>query len=583
MIFFGRGSIIEPDVLYKNLNNSSGIGKNSCIGIEISIEIRKLQLKNFCILIGAENNYEKIKEISNKYFNNENIDLELENVRSKWNNIVNIISVKTPSESINLMMNGWLVYQTIVSRIMAKTGYYQSGGAYGFRDQLQDSICLKYIDSSILKEQIINCARHQFLEGDVLHWWHPESKKGIRTRFSDDLLWLVYAVIEYTEVENSYEILENQIEYIKGDTLQENELEKYQTFHESDVKTTIFEHCIKSIECVINKGMNPFPKIGVGDWNDGFSNIGSKGKGESIWLGFFFYDILNRFLPICELKNRSDLVQKYTKIKDELKRNLNTSGWDGRWFKRAITDEGYEIGSMNSEECRIDSISQSWSVISNAGDNDKKFICIEEAENYLVDRENKIIKLFDPPFDKSQINPGYIKAYPAGIRENGGQYTHAATWLIIAETLLGFGDKAVEFAEMINPVEHSKTRDEAKKFKLEPYVISADIYSNKDLAGRGGWNWYTGSSGWYFRTIIEFILGLKIKNGYLYVEPCISKNWKEYEIQYKYKKTIYNIVVKNNNTKNTGVERFIVNGEEAKEKKVLLCNDGKIYNIQIFI
>jgi len=266
-----------------------------------------------------------------------------------------------------------------------------------------------------------------------------------------------------------------------------------------------------------------------------------------------------------------------------LKKNINSKGWDGRWFKRAITDDGNEIGSINSEECRIDSISQSWAVISGAGDNDKKFIAMNEAENYLVDKENKIIKLFDPPFEKSSINPGYIKSYPPGIRENGGQYTHSACWFIIAEAMLGFGDKAVEFAEMINPIEHSKNRDEAKKFKLEPYIIEADLYSNKDLLGRGGWNWYTGSSSWYYKTILEYILGLQIKKGFLSINPCISKNWKEYEIKYKYKTTIYKIKVKNNKEKNTGVERFIVNGSEVANKKIILQDDGKIYNIEVFM
>ena len=581
--FFGNGNIHEPDALYRNLDGDSGLGKNSCIAFEIEFEIEKLADKTFSVFIGEEDNFEEIQNIVSEYMIPENVENKLENVKNKWNNIVNVINVKTPSESINILMNGWLVYQTISSRIFARTGYYQSGGAYGFRDQLQDCLGIKYVDSLFLKEQIINCARHQFIEGDVLHWWHLETKRGIRTRFSDDLLWLPYSVMEYIDFTNQFDILDEEVEYLKGDALKDTELEKYDIFYESDIKETIFDHCIRAIEHVISKGLEPFPKIGIGDWNDGFSNIGSKGKGESIWLGFFLYDILNRFIPICESRKRSDLVQQYNQIKDELKRNLNTSGWDGRWYKRAINDEQYEIGSMSSEECRIDSIAQSWSVISNAGDNDKKFICMQEAENYLVDRENKIIKLFEPAFENSSINPGYIKAYPAGIRENGGQYTHASIWLIIAEAILGFGDKAVEFAEMINPIEHSKTKEEARRFKLEPYAMQADVYTNKHLLGRGGWNWYTGSSSWYFKAIIEYILGLKVKNGYLKVEPCISKNWKEYEIRYKYKTSVYNIVVKNNNSKNTGVDRFIVNGNEVKEKQIPLCDDGRIYNIQIFM
>lgn len=581
--FFGNGTIEEPDALYKTLDGKSGLGKDSCIGLEINLEFDKFEDKKFSILIGQENSVEKINEVVSQYQEEFDVEVKLENVKSKWNNILSTIHVKTPSESLNIMMNGWLVYQTIVSRIFARSGYYQSGGAFGFRDQLQDCLGIKYIDSSFLKEQILNCARHQFLEGDVLHWWHLETKKGIRTKFSDDLLWLVYGVLEYIDFTNTKEILDEQVPYLKGDLLKDEEVEKYNLFYESDEKEDIFGHCVRAIEQVIAKGMEPFPKIGIGDWNDGFSNLGTKGKGESVWLGFFLYDILNRFIPICQYKKREDLVGKYTQLKEELKKNLNTKAWDGRWYKRATNDDGIEIGSMNSEECRIDGLVQSWSVISNAGDNDKKFISMEEAENYLVDRENKIIKLFEPAFQNASFNPGYIKAYPAGIRENGGQYTHASCWMMMAEALLGFGDKAVEFAEMINPIEHSKTKEEAKRFKLEPYVMEADIYTNKDLLGRGGWNWYTGSSSWYFKTIIEYILGLKIKDGYLSVEPVISKSWSEYEIKYKYKTSIYQIEVKNKNNKETGVEKFILNGNEIIDKKIPLCDDGKIYNIQIFM
>lgn len=586
--FFGEGDILNPDSLYRNLNNSSGLGKNSCVGIEFILKLKKFEEKKFNIIIGQANNYNEIEKVKEKYeFNTdrriENIENELEYTKTKWNNLLGGVSIKTPLPALDIIMNGWLVYQTLASRIYGKTGYYQSGGAYGFRDQLQDALGMKFIDSSFLKEQILNCARHQFIEGDVLHWWHNDTKKGIRTKFSDDYLWLVYSTIEYVNFENDYSILDEKVEYLKGDILGENEDEKYNIYYESSEKESIFEHCIRAIENSITRGIEPFPKIGTGDWNDGFSNVGSEGKGQSIWLAMFLYDILNRFIPICKLKERKDLVEKYTSYKETLKRNVNTKGWDGRWFKRAVTDNGEEIGSINSDECRIDNISQSWSVISDIGDNDKKFIAIAEAENYLVDKENKIIKLFDPPFEKSVINPGYIKSYPPGIRENGGQYTHGSCWMLIAECILGFGDKAEELLEILNPIEHSKNREEAKTFKLEPYILEADLYSNEDLVGRGGWNWYTGSSSWFYKAILEYVLGLKIKNGYLEMEPCISKNWKEYEIKYKYKTSIYNIKVRNNNSKNVGVSKFIVNGEDIKEKKILLQDNCKIYNIEIFM
>ncbi len=581
--FFGNGNIEKPESLYRKMNEKTGLGKKSCIAIEILLHFDMLENKKFYIGIGEDENIEKIREIENKYNEILNVEKEYENSKRKWNNILDIIKINTPSESLNILINGWIVYQTISSRLYARSAYYQSGGAYGFRDQLQDALGIRYVESNFLKKQIINCAEHQFLEGDVLHWWHTETKKGVRTKFSDDLLWLVYAVYEYVEFENDDSILFEEVEYIKGELLTKNENEKYNIFYKSGIKENIYYHCKRAIDNIIARGIDTFPKIGVGDWNDGFSNIGSKGKGESVWLGFFLYNILDKFIILSKRIQNDKIIKEYEDIKEKLKRNLNTKGWDGRWYKRAITDDGDEIGSIKSEECRIDSISQSWSVISGAGDNDKKFICIEEAENYLVDKENKLIKLYDPPFNKGNINPGYIKAYPPGIRENGGQYTHASIWLIMAEAILGFGDKAVEFAEMINPINHTRNKEEAKKFKLEPYVMQADIYSNKDLLGRGGWNWYTGSSSWYFKVIVEYILGLKIKDGFLFLNPSISKDWKEYEIKYKYKTSIYNIKVKNPNARNTGVSKFILNNNEIIEKNILLQNDGKINNIEIIM
>lgn len=327
-------------------------------------------------------------------------------------------------ESINIILNGWAAYQTISSRLLARSGFYQSGGAFGFRDQLQDTLGLKYLDTDFLKNQIIKHSKHQFLEGDVEHWWHDDTKRGIRTRFSDDLLWLPYATVEYINFTGDTSILEIKTPYLNGNTLKDGEDEKYDLYEESQIKQTIYAHCIKSIEKSLNFGEHGLPKIGSGDWNDGFSTVGNKGKGESVWLGFFLYYILKKFIPICVEKNDIELAKKYENVKEELKKNLNSVSWDGRWYKRAFMDDGNTLGSMENDECRIDSISQSWSVISNAGDNDKKFISMESLENHLVNKEDGIIKLLDPPFDKGKLNPGYIKAYLPGVRENGGQYTH---------------------------------------------------------------------------------------------------------------------------------------------------------------
>ena len=480
------------------------------------------------------------------------------------------------------MLNGWTVYQTIESRLLGRSGYYQSGGAFGFRDQLQDTLGLKYIHPEFLKHQILKHAKHQFVEGDVEHWWHEETGRGIRTRFSDDLLWLVYVTLEYINHTGDTSILEIEIPYLQGELLKEGEDEKYDKYQVTSFKEPLYEHCKKAIERSLNFGENGLPKIGSGDWNDGFSTVGNKGKGESVWLGFFLYGILDKFIPICKQKGEEELAQKYTTIQNQLKRALNTNGWDGRWYKRAFMDDGNILGSMENDECRIDSIAQSWSIISQAGDNDKKYISMDSLENHLVDRENGIIKLLDPPFAKGKLEPGYIKAYLPGVRENGGQYTHAAIWVIIAEALLGFGDKALEFYRMINPIEHSRTKDASNKYKVEPYVIPADIYGAGNLAGRGGWTWYTGSSSWFYKAGIEYILGLKIENGYLRIDPCIPKDWKEYSMQYKWENSVYTIKVSNPNNKNTGVTKVLLNGIEV-ENKIKLDNSNGIYHIEVLM
>ena len=580
--FIGNGSISNPEGLKKtSLNNENSLGKKTCIAYEVEVEIESLAEKEIIFTLGAEESILDSKNMAYKYNKIQNCKQELEKVKSGWKDLLSNLQVETPLESLNIILNGWAIYQTIQSRLIARTGFYQSGGAYGFRDQLQDTLCLKYLDPEILKKQILKHSRHQFVEGDVEHWWHDETERGIRTKFSDDLLWLPYLTCEYIEFTGDYTILDEVTPYIKGKTLAENEDERYDKYSQTDESYSIYDHCIKAIEKGLNFGEHGLPKIGSGDWNDGFSNVGPKGRGESVWLGFFLYNVLSKFIPLCKTKDDVDLAEKYEQIKNNLKRALNTNGWDGRWYKRAFMDDGNTLGSMENDECRIDSIAQSWSTISNAGDNDKKYISMESLENHLIDRENGIIKLLDPPFEKGKLNPGYIKAYVPGVRENGGQYTHAAVWVIIAEALLGFGDKATELYRMINPIEHARTKDSSNKYKVEPYVIPADIYGASNLAGRGGWTWYTGSSSWYYKAGIEYILGLKIKEGIMSIEPCISKDWEEYSMKYKWKNSIYNIVVKNPNRKNNGVEKVIVNGIETENK--IKLEDNGIYNIEVIL
>ncbi len=423
--FLGEGGLSNPASLKKvRLNNDSGLGKSSCLAIEIELEIDSMSTKEFVLILGAEENIIDAKKTAYKYREISNCTKELDNVKRKWKDILETIQVYTQVESINIFLNGWCLYQTITSRLLGRTGFYQSGGAYGFRDQLQDTLALKYILPDKMKEQIILHSKHQFLEGDVEHWWHKETSRGIRTKFSDDLLWLAFVTSEYINATSDYSILDIETFYLEGEPLKENEDERYDLYKESEIKEPIYNHCIKAIDKSLNFGERGLPKIGCGDWNDGFSNVGIKGRGESVWLGFFLYTVLKRFIPICKMRNDMEKARLYEENMNLLKKSLNSVAWDGRWFKRAYTDDGDALGSIENEECRIDSIAQSWSVISGAGDNDKKFIAMESLENHLIDYENGIIKLLDPPFEKGKLKPGYIKAYVPGVRENGGQYTH---------------------------------------------------------------------------------------------------------------------------------------------------------------
>ncbi len=468
---------------------------------------------------------------------------------------------------------------------------------------------MKYVDISYLKDQILLCCMHQFFEGDVEHWWHEDSKLGIRTRFSDDLLWLPYAVIEYINFTGDYSILNYEEKYLKAEQLKEYEEDRVNIYDEYEDKGTVFEHCIKAIEHASRFGKNGLPLIKSGDWNDGMNLVGKREIGESVWLGFFLYDILNKFLPLVEYEskfakqqiiskdmaisindnherkdanaqyiqdiniiNYEEIKEKFYKNIQNLKKSLNDIAWDGRWYKRAIDDEGKEVGSIKEEECKIDSISQSWAIISNCADNDKKYICLESAENYLIDNENNLVRLLTPALEKRNL--GYISSYAKGLRENGGQYTHAAIWLIIAEAIMGFNEKAFNIYKKINPIEHSLTLENADKYKVEPYVVEADICSEGVLSGRGGWTWYTGSSSWLYKTQIEYILGIKISKGIMKIEPQVPESWEEFDVNFKYFNSEYNIKYKKRK-----IKKMLLNGEKVNE--IILQKNGK-YSVIVY-
>ena len=579
--FMGDGGLQNPSGLkLDNFSNKFSNKISSIIALELEIELEALENKDISIILGTSDTIIGCQDLAYKYSNLNNCVQEYETVKRFWNEKLSNVQVSTPVESMNILLNGWAMYQTLASRMWGRTGFYQSGGAFGFRDQLQDSLSCKYLNPEITKNQIIKHSQHQFIEGDVEHWWHEETRRGIRTRFSDDLLWLPYTVSDYINFTNDYSILDVEISYLSGAVLEKGIDERYDLYVPSEQKGTIYEHCIKAIEKSLDFGEHGLPKIGSGDWNDGFSTVGNKGKGESVWLGFFLCAVLNDFLEICKYKGDLDKAEKYEETVKRLRKSINTNAWDGRWFNRAFMDNGKILGSLQNDECKIDSIAQSWAVISNIGDNDKKYISMESLENHLVDTENGIIKLLDPPFEKGDLEPGYIKAYLPGTRENGGQYTHSAIWVIIAEALLGFGDKAVEYFRMINPIEHSKTKDGVMKYKVEPYIIPADIYGQGNLAGRGGWTWYTGSSSWMYIAGIKYILGLNIQNGYMTFKPAIASNWKEYFIRYKYGNSIYNI--KFIKCKENEDKKVVLNGNVVEDKRIKLEAGSSVNEIEVF-
>lgn len=553
--------IVSDDV--KKIVHEEDVENYKTLSCEVKIQPNE-EVKIAFVLGVVKNDY--------KNTNIEYYEKELEKVKQIWNEVVTDIQVNTPEESINVMLNGWLKYQVLVSRLWGRASFYQSGGAFGFRDQLQDMLAILHTNPQLAKNQILYHSMHQFKEGDVLHWWHPEKDNGIRTRYTDDLLWLVYLVCEYVKVTGDYRILDIKTRYIEGRSLNEEENEAYINVVKSQEEGTIYEHCKKAIDKSLMYGQHGLPLIGSGDWNDGMNEI----HGESVWLGFFIYDILDKFIKICKIKEDEEVLKRYEKEMNFIKENLDKNAWDGKWYKRAFFNNGNEIGSIKNDECKIDSIVQSWSVISKAGDNIKQKLAMESLEKELVDYKNKLIKLLTPPFDNTKIEPGYIKAYIPGVRENGGQYTHAAIWAVIAETMLQNADKAMKLYKFVLPTEHSSTKEEADKYKVEPYVIAADIYSTENLAGMGGWSWYTGSASWAYKAGLENILGLIIENKTIKINPCIPKEWKEYKIKYKYEGTLYNITIKNPEGKSIGITKLLLDGKEIIEKQVPLHkNDGE--------
>lgn len=575
--FIGRnGNYAEPIALKRQgLSEKHGTGQDPCAVLQSSVKIEANQEFEVAILLGQTESQELARQLIRHYENIDHVKSAYQAVVKYWDDLITTIQIRTPEPSFNILMNRWLLYQTLSCRYWARTAFYQSGGAYGFRDQLQDCMAFVYSDPQLAREQIIRASERQFVEGDVQHWWHPPTGRGIRTTMSDDLLWLPLVVSFYIQTTGDISILDQQTHFIEAPLLSPGQEDSYTQPAKSTDSATILEHCMRAINRSLPLGQHSLPLIGTGDWNDGMNRVGVHGQGESVWLGWFLYKTLNDFLPFLPTEQK----KTYASHMGTLKKALELNGWDGEWYRRAYFDDGTPLGSAQSDECRIDSISQSWAVLSKAGDNKRAQQAMESVEKYLVKKDAKLILLLTPPFNKGALDPGYIKGYIPGVRENGGQYTHAAIWVIMAFAELGQGNKAIELYNMINPILHSQAQADTLKYKIEPYVLAGDVYGEPPYVGRGGWSWYTGSSSWYYRAGLESILGFQLRGEKLKFNPCLPETWRSVEIKYRHQETLYIIEVRNPHGRMKGMTKIEIDGKPHAEEEITLVNDRQEHKV----
>ena len=580
--FFGSGDIRKPDSLAReSLSGATGAGFDPCAAIQVQVALRPGDSRDIVFLLGMAQESQEIVRNTRIYLDAAQAKASLLAVQAFWQNKISVVQVHTPVKSMNLMLNGWLQYQVLSCRLWARSGFYQSGGAFGFRDQLQDSLPAALLWPEIARAQILLHACHQFTQGDVQHWWHEPSGKGIRSRFSDDRLWLPYTVAEYIRITGDSSILSESMPFLEEGPLLDFEDERYGSPSITEEKATLYEHCVRAVEISLKFGEHELPLMGSGDWNDGMNTVGNKGRGESVWLGWFLGAVLEMMAPLCRLSGDGSRAEKYSQISLDLFAAIDRNAWDGNWYRRAYFDNGQPLGSILNHDCMIDSIAQSWAVLSGHSSPEKSAQAMRSLEEYLIQRQDGLIRLLTPPFDQGDSEPGYIKGYGPGIRENGGQYTHAAVWVIMAFAELGDGNKAAELFELINPISHTRNYREYTRYKLEPYVIAADVYSAYPHTGRGGWSWYTGSAGWMYQAGLRSILGFDKQGNTLVINPCIPGRWKEFSITYKHLSSVYKIKVVNPDGVMTGVRAMTINGAAIAGNRIDLVDEGKVYNVDV--